>query len=197
VASATYARGGQDQTTAGGAIIVAVSVLSALLLIAALAYAAGTGGRHKAALAAAGCEPNLSHSGLPCTTAQMLASQYAAIATPAAQQLSTAAADYTAHEMHHLVLAVAALRAELTSENAFGVSLARFPFPPAVAPVARVLIKDSQVSAALTAEQARSTSLLQLRSFNARVQAASAAVSREMGLVGTVLAIRPAASQEP
>jgi hypothetical protein len=117
--------------------------------------------------------------------------------TPAAQQLSTAAADYTAHEMHHLVLAVAALRAELTSENALGASLARFPFPPAVAPAARVLIKDNQVSAALTAEQARSTSLLQLRSFNARVQAASAAVSREMALVGTALAIRPTASQEP
>jgi hypothetical protein len=197
VASATYARGGQDQTTAGGAIIVAVSVLSALLLIAALAYAAGTGGRHNAALAAAGCEPNLSHSGLPCTAVQMLARQYAAIVTPAAQQLSTAAADYTAHEMHHLVLAVAALRAELASENALGASLARFPFPPAVAPAARVLIKDNQVSAALTAEQARSTSLRQLRSFNARVQAASAAVSREMALVGTALAIRPTASQEP
>ena len=50
-------------------------------MIAGLAYAAGTGGRHKAALAFAQCEPNLSPSGLQCTTVQMLTRQYTAIMT--------------------------------------------------------------------------------------------------------------------
>ena len=67
-AGETYARGGQEQTTAGSVILVAISLLTAFLVIAGLGYAAGTGGRHKAALAAAGCEPNLSPSGLQCTT---------------------------------------------------------------------------------------------------------------------------------
>ena len=63
--SETYARGGYaaEETTAGGVILMAISFLAAVLVLAGLVYAAGTGERHKAALAAAGCEPNLSPSG--------------------------------------------------------------------------------------------------------------------------------------
>jgi len=196
VTSETYARGGQ-QTSAGGVLVVLISVVSAVLVIAGVLYAAGTSGRHKAALAAAGCEPNLSPSGLQCTTAQMLAGRYAAITTATSQQLNTDGAAYTAGERHHRGTAEAALTAEVTVENAFGTSLARFPFPPAIAPAARALIVANRALARLTTEQARSSSLTRMRSFNGPAAAAAAVVETDMKLVQKALDSRPTASQEP
>ncbi len=194
--SETYARGGQEQT-ADGLIVVVISFLAAVLVIAGLVYATGTSERHKAALAAAGCEPNLSPSGLQCTTAHMLDSRYMTIATPTIRQLNTDMAAYTANERQHLAAAKAALTAEVTVENAFDTSLARFPFPPAIAPIAKALIQANRARAKLTAEQARSSSLSQLRSFNDRVKVAGAAVRTELTLIRKALDARPAASQEP
>ena len=85
----TYARGGQEGTTIGAVTLAVTSCLAAALVIAGLVYAAGASERHDAALAAAGCEPGLSPSGLPCTTAQMLNSQFVAVTTPAGQQLNS------------------------------------------------------------------------------------------------------------
>jgi hypothetical protein len=195
--SATYARGGLEQATADRVMVLAISIFSAILVIAGLFYATGTSTRHRAALAAAGCEPNLSPSGLPCTTTQMLASQFQAMTTPAVQQLATDASAYSANERQHLGLAEAALTAEVTSENALATSLARFPFPPAAAPAARALIKADQARATLTAEQARSASLTRLLSFSDRVRLAGAAFQAELKLVVKVLNTRPTASQEP
>ncbi len=192
--SQTYASGGQEDTAAGRIIVMVSSLLAALLVIAGLSYAMGTGQRHEAALAAAGCEPNLSPSGLPCTTAQMLASQYAAIMTPAIQQLNADVAAYTASERHNLAAAEMALTAEAASEHAFGTSLAGIAFPPAIAPMARALAQANQALAQLTAEQARSSSLTQLRSFNHQVQVTSAAVQAEMRLVGQALDPPPRAA---
>jgi hypothetical protein len=192
-----YARGGQQSTRAGGVILAAVALLSTLLVILGLYYAAGDRERHKVALAAAGCEPNLLSINVGCTTVQTLNSRYENIATPAIQQLRTDTAAYTASERHHLAAAEAALTAEVTSERAFDTSLARFPFPPAVAPTAKALIRADQARAKLTAEQARSSSLAQLRSFNARVKIASAAVKTKLRLVRTALETRPTANQEP
>ena len=194
--SETYARGGQP-TTAGAVLVGLISVLSAVLVIAGVFYAAGTSGRHKAALAAAGCEPNLSPSGLPCTTVQMLAAQYVAITTPASQQLTTDQAAYTADEWRHLAPAEAALTAEVTVENALGTSLVRFPFPPAIAVPARALIMANQARARLTAEQARSSSLARLRSFNGRVAVAAATVEADIKIVRKALSSPPTASDEP
>jgi hypothetical protein len=194
----TYARPRQDQpTTAGGVILVTVSILAMLLVAAGLFYAAGTGGRHKAALAAAGCEPNLSPSGLPCTTVQVLARRYTAIATPAVQQLTADTAAYVATERHDLAAAKAALRAEMTSANALDASLTRFPFPPMAAPIAGALVRANRARGELIAEQARSASLSQLRSYNRRVKAANAAVRADLSRLGKALATRPAVSQEP
>lgn len=191
--SETYAPSVQEQTTAGRVILVASSCLATVLVIAGLFYAAGTGQRHQAALAAAGCEPGLSRSGLPCTTARMLASQYTGIMTPVSQQLNADVAAYTANQGHHLAAAEAALTAELTAENAFDTSLAGIEFPPAIASVARALIRADQARAKLIAEQARSSSLAQLRSFNHRVQVASAAVQTQMKLLLKVLDSPPQA----
>ena len=158
-----HARGGQKGTTAGGVILAAVALLSTFLVIMGLYYAAGDRERHKVALAAAGCEPNLLSINVGCTTVQMLNSQYKSIANPVIQQVNADAADYAAREMHNLTAAEAALRAEVTAENGFGTSLARFPFPPSVAPIAKTLIRDIQAQAKLTAQQARSSSLSQMR----------------------------------
>src|SRR5579875_2540623 len=137
--SETYASGGQRRPATGGVMLTVSSSVAALLVIAGIIYALGTGERHQAALAAAGCEPSLSPSGLPCTTAKMLASRYMAIMTPASQQLNADAASYTAHEWHDLGAAEAALTAEVAAEHAFDTSLAGIKFPPAIAPIAKAL----------------------------------------------------------
>lgn len=181
--SETYAEGGRRQLTAGGVIIMISSCLSALLLIAAIIYALGTGERTQAALAAAGCEPTLTPSMQLCTTQPMLASHYLAVITPATQQLNTDAAAYAASEGDHLAVAEAALTAEVTSERALDASLTAFAFPPAIAPLARALISANQARATLTAEQARSSSISRMRSFDHQVQLADATVQTQMRLV--------------
>jgi hypothetical protein len=181
--SETYAQGSRRQPTAGGIMIMISSCLSALLLIAAIVYALGSGGRERAALAAAGCEPTLTPSMQPCTTQPILASQYLGVITPATEQLNTDAAAYAASEGDHLAVAEAALKAEVTSERALDASLTAFAFPPAIAPLARALIRANQARATLTAEQARSSSLSRMRSFDHQVQLADAAVQTQMRLV--------------
>jgi hypothetical protein len=192
-----HATGGQKSTRAGGVILAGAALLSTLLVILGLFYAAGDRERHKVALAAAGCEPNLLSINVGCTTVQMLDSRYNSIANPVTQQLNADVSAYTASERHHLGAAEAALAAEVTSEKAFDASLARFPFSPAVAPTAKALIRANQALARLTAEQARSSSLTRLRSFNARVKAARAAVQTEMRLTRRAVEARPTVNQEP
>jgi hypothetical protein len=211
VTSETYGIGSQEQT-AGRVILMVSSILAALLVIAGLSYATGTGARHKAAVVAAGCEPSLFISGLPCTTRQMMASQYEAIVTPATQQLNTEIAAYAVNERRDLAAAEADLSAEVVTEQAFDNSLAATTFTPQnraaavaliqhatssgtpvplaaalltprVTVIAEALIQAGQARATLLAEQARSSSLTQLRSFNHRVQVASAAVEAEMKLI--------------
>jgi hypothetical protein len=192
-----YAQGGQKSTRAGGVILAAISLLSAVLVILGLYYATGTSERHKVALAAAGCEPNLLSVNVGCTTVQMLTSRYNNLASPVIQQLNADVADYNTSEMHSLTAAEAALRAEVTLENGFDSSLATIPFSPFVAPTAKTLIRDIQAQAKLTSQQARSSSLSQMRSFNGRVQIASAAVRAELGLLSKAVKTPVTPSEEP
>ena len=222
----TYARDGEERTKAGSVILLVTSCLAAVLVIAGLAYATGMSGRHKAATAAAGCEPSLFISGLPCTTQQMVISQYEGIVTPAGQQLNADLAAYQANERHNLVGAEAALTAELEAVQALDNSLATVTFTPQnsatalalitqaasngtpvpsaatilpspATPAADALVQADQALATLLAEQARSSSLRQLRSFNHRVQVADAAVQTDMKLLRAVLGMPITASQEP
>jgi hypothetical protein len=192
-----HARGGQKSTTAGGLILAAAALLSTFLVVLGLYYATGARERHKVVLAAAGCEPNLLSINVGCTTVQMLNSRYKSIANPVNQQVNDEVADYTASEMHNLTAAEAALSAEVTSENGFGTSLARFPFPPSVAPIAKTLIRDMQAQAKLTAQQARSSSLRQMRSFNGRAGITGATVVTELRLVSKALAAPVTPNEEP
>jgi hypothetical protein len=179
-------RAGQEKAAeekAGRIILLAASILSALLVIAGLIYASGTGQRDHAALAAGGCEPGLSSETAACTTQPMLASQYAAVLTPATRQLTVEQAAYTAYEGRDLAAAAGALMAEATTEQAFDTSLAAVRFPPAIAPIAGALIRANQARANLTAQQARSATLAKMRSFNPRVQAAAAVVATELNFI--------------
>jgi hypothetical protein len=215
--SETYAGGVADDTAVGGVIVIAVSILAAILVLAGLIYAVGTGARHKAAVLAGGCEPSLFMSGLPCTTEQMVISQYEGILNPAIKQLTADTAAYQANERRHLAAAETALTAEVTTEQALDNSLAAMTFTPqnrarALALVtdasstgnqnvpsaaitftpqmtvaADALIQANQALDKLTTEQARSSSLTGLRSFNSRAAAAGVAVQSEMKLVLTAI----------
>jgi hypothetical protein len=224
--SKKYRRDSQDRTRAGGVILAFVSGLSGLLLLLAFLYWPGASARHQAAAAAADCEPALYLAGLPCTTVQMVVAKYNGIVNPAVQQLISESAAYTANERRNLAAAEAALSAEVSTERALDNSLAAVMstpqnratanslityaeshgnpvpsaavlFPPNITAMAQALVRDIQALATLNAEQARSSSLTQLRSFNARVQAATAAVQSEMALIHKAVQTHPTASQEP
>jgi hypothetical protein len=222
----TYADG-QDQTRAGRAILLVTGFVAAVLVIAGLIYATGASGRHKAALAAADCEPSLFITGLPCTTQQMVMSQYEGIVTPASKQLNADMAAYHVNERHNLVAAEADLTEEVATEQALdnslaevtftpqhratalalitnvtsnantGVPLAAVTFTPQITVMVDGLVQADQALAKLTAEQARSSSLRQLRSFNHRVEIADAGVQTDMNLIRKAVAVPPTASQEP
>jgi hypothetical protein len=187
--SETYARGRQEHTGGGGFLIVVFSLLAAVLVLAALIYAAGIPARHRAALAQAGCEPSLSPAGVQCTTAQMLNRRFLAIMIPARQQLSADQAAYNVDvRRRNVAAAQIALMSEVTSEHTFDASLARITFTPAITAIAKALIRANEARATLTAKQAQSTSLAQLRSFNRRVNVAAVAVQKDVKLIRGALA---------
>jgi hypothetical protein len=211
--SETYVDYGEAEERLGGILFAAIAILAGILVLAGLIYATGTSARHKAAVLAAGCEPSLFISGLPCTTQAMVISQYERIVTPASKQLTADTAAYQASERHSLVAAEGALTAEVATEQALDSSLAAVTFTPQnraralalitsaasngntpvpsaavtftpqVTVIADALVRANQALAKLAAEQARSSSLTQLRSFNAKAEAAGAAVQTDMKLV--------------
>ena len=155
----------------------------------------------------------------------MLVTQYNAIVTPASRQLSADMVAYTANERDDLAAAEAALTAEvgteqsldnslaavtftpqnratalalITSASSAGnpVPLAAVTFTPQMTVIADAMIEADQARAALTAEQARSTSLTKMRSFNQRVQMASAAVKTDMKLLLQAVDVPVSASQQ-
>jgi hypothetical protein len=192
-----YTADGQESTRAGGIILGAISVLSSLLVILGLYYATGTTERHKAAMAAAGCEPNLMSINVGCTTVKMLVSQYTSITNPAIQQLNADVVAYTAAESHSLAAAKTAVSAEVATADGLAQGLAHIPFPPFASNEAKVTIQAIEARVKLLTEQARSSSLAQLRSFNGRVNAAGIALQADMKLLNTAVRHHPTASQEP
>ena len=202
-----------ERTRFGGVLLVCISLLATILVIAGLVYALGTNARHKAAVLAADCEPTLYYMRLPCITQQMVISQYEATVNPAVKQLTADTAAYRTNETRNLVAAEAALTAEVATEQALDNSLVAMRFttqnraralslitnasstgnqtPPAgsitftpqMTVAADALIQANQALAKLTAEQARSSSLTLMRSFNARAEAAGVTVQTDMTLL--------------
>jgi hypothetical protein len=224
--SETYAITGEDSTATGRNILIFVALLSSVLVIAGLIYAPGSSARSKAAALAADCELTLFKSGIPCITQKMVASQYDAIVTPASKQLNAEGAAYTAKERRNLAAAEAALTAEVATEHAFEnslaaaaftpqnrarsitlitnaasfsqpVPLAAITFTPQMTVIVDALIRDIATVAKLTAAQARSSSLTQLRTFNPSVDAATVAAQTELKLLDTAVATPVTANQAP
>lgn len=197
--SYSYARGDESSTRTGGVILAIAATLSAILVIAGLVYLTGNGPRHQSALAAAGCEPNLSPdpSDVPCTTVWQIEGSYTTLTTTALKTLNAEAAAFTADEGNNLAAAESDLKAEVTSATALATSLARFPFSAFVAPRAKVLVQAIQARVKLLAEQARSSTIGQLESFNAQIDAGSGAIETDLNLLHTAVFTRPTAVQEP
>lgn len=221
-----YARGGQENTTAGGIILMVAGFVATILVIAGLIYATGAHARNKTALALNDCTPSQSPSGLPCNTQQMVLSQYQGIVTPVGKQLNADMVAYRANERRNLAAAEAALTSEVTTEQALDNSLAAVAYTPqnyantinlitiafdtgVSTPSAAILLtpqttvmadaltRANQALAKLTAEQAKSTTLTQLRSFNDRVAAANATVLADVNAIHEALEVPPTAAQEP
>jgi hypothetical protein len=221
--SETYA---EEETAVGGVVLVAISILAGILVLAGLFYAVGTSARHKTALAVNDCEPSLSPSGLPCNTQQMVLGQFEGIVTPVGKQLNADMVAYRTNERHHLAAAEAALTSEVATEQALNNSLAAVAYTsqnygnainlitlafdagnatpsaailltPQTTVMADALMRANQALAKLTAEQAKSTTLTQLRSFNDRVDAANAPVLAEINAIHKALEVPPTAAQEP
>jgi hypothetical protein len=210
--SETYAYERDGLERAGGVMVVAISILAGILVLLGLVYATGTNARHNAAVVAGGCVPSLFFKALPCTTRQMVISQYEAIENPAAKQLNADAAAYTANEQRNLVAAEAALTSAVTTLQTLDNNLAAMAFTPqnraralsqitgsemiggSVPPSAvtftpqmtvqaNALMQANQAFAKLLTQQAQSSSLRQLQSFNSTVDAASATVQTDTNLL--------------
>jgi hypothetical protein len=192
-----YARGGEDSTLLGGVILAIVATASAILVLLGLVYAAGDTGRHQIALANAGCEPNLSPAGLQCTTVWVLEGRWTALTTNAFGQLNTEAAAYNAAEFSNLASAKLAVTSELATARTLDATLATFPFPPDTVSRATALRMAILASVKVMDKQANASSLAQMRSFNAQLQADGAVIQKDVNNVHAILYIRPTAAQEP
>ena len=214
MASQTYPR----ETAGAGFLVTGAALLATILVIAGLIYATGTNARHLAGLAAAGCEPSESPSGLPCTTKQMIASRYTAITDPANRELAADMAAYSATEARHLSAATMALSSEVETEQAFDRALAAAiytpthiatavaltqdadahgnpppldaaVFTPQISVIANTLIRANQALIKVTSEQARSTSLRQLHSLNHARNTAQATAEAQATLIRKALGL--------
>jgi hypothetical protein len=223
--SETYADDYEPETF-GGFIVVALSILSGILVLAGLFYATGAHARNQTALAVNNCEPSMSPSGLPCNSQQMVIGEYNGIVNPASKLLAADMAAYKVNEGRHLAAAEAALNSEVATEQALdnrltaiaytsqnyanAINLITIAFDtgantpgaailltPQATAIANTAVRDNQALAKLTAQQAQSKTLAQLRSFNTRVAADTTTVQAEMKLIGKTLAAPITAAQEP
>jgi len=160
-------------------VVTASVIATALVVLAILALFAPRPKGSDASPAAAA--PALSPS----------AARYLAIATAANHRLEIANDGYKKDELTSLAAARADLRSEVATETSFDEQLAQIPFPLSAASVVRALIVANEQRGALTARQARSASLAQLRSFDARHGATDAAVEVQVRLLRRALHLPP------
>jgi hypothetical protein len=170
----------------GGVLIAVASTLAAVLVLLAV-YALAIARRPAAA-------PSPPAAPAVDTKLAALAHSYLAIADPANHRLDVANNGFTANERGNIAAAKADLRAEVATESLFDKQLAAIPFPPAIAAIARAMIRANQARGALTARQARSRSLAQLRLFDQRHRAADAAVEAQVRLIRKALKLPPAST---
>jgi hypothetical protein len=125
------------------------------------------------------------------TRGPSLASQYLAVANPANHRLDVEVDGYTDAQHDDLAEAKGDLTAEVATEHWFDTHLAAIKFPPHIAAISRALIRINGQRAGMTALQAQSTSLAQMRSFNRQHAEADAAVERKVKLIRQALNLPP------
>jgi hypothetical protein len=178
--SSRISNAGGPRTRLGGVLIGTAALVAAVLVVLAVIDFAAPRPSDTAAPPAAAD-----------TKQTTLANRYLAIADPANHRLDVANNGFTAAERGNLAAAKADLRAEVATETRFDQQLAAIPFPPAIVAIARAMIRANQARGALTARQARSASLVQLRSFDQRHRAADAAVEVQVRLIRKALHLPP------
>lgn len=122
-----------------------------------------------------------------------IASLYTNVAGPANQALKPAMAGYTRAQHHNLAVAKLDLSKEAKAEASFDNQLSLITFPPGTGPHADLLIAADQKRTKLIKSQMQARTLRKLRSFDARIQAADAAVEAQVTIIRKDLGL-PAAS---
>ena len=95
------------------------------------------------------------------------------------------------HRHDDLAKATADLRAQAATERHFDRQLARMHFPPAIARMARALIRANRSRIWLTRREAQSSSLAKLKTFTGRHKAADAAVETWVKAIRQALGLPP------
>jgi len=165
----------------GGAVVMVI-----LMLLAASCAASPPAGKAGRAASQGAPPAKASPGGM-----RVLAAAYLAVARPANHRLETEVDGFTRHQRDDLAAAEADLRAEAATEHRFDQLLSKIPFPPRIAVTARALIQANQRRAALTGQQARSSSVTGLLSFAGRHRAADAAVEAQVRIIRRALGLPP------
>jgi hypothetical protein len=173
--------------------LIAVASSAAVLLLAGMAYAALAPGRAHPAHSAHSAPPARPVSAADRQLAA-LARGYLAIATPSDKQLDAEEDAYAGNERDNLAAACKNLRQEVATERLFDKQLAAITFPPALESTARALIAANRKRFRMTERQARSTTLAQLQSLDARRKAGDAAVEVQVRLLRQQLHLPPPAT---
>jgi hypothetical protein len=160
--------------------------LAAALMLVLVAVAVGCATLHQAGRAGQHILPSVG-SGRGGVGA--LPSAYLAIARPANRRLDAEVDGFTDQEHHDLAAAEAALRAEAATELRFDQLLREIPLPPQIAGSARALLRANQRRAALTGQQAQSSSVASLLRFAGRHRAADAAVEAQVRILRRALGL--------
>jgi hypothetical protein len=137
--------------------------------------------------------PGPSGTAQPATSARIraLAARYLAIARPANHRLEVAVDGFRDHRHDDLAKATADLRAQAATERHFDRQLAWMHFRPAIARMARALIRANRSRIWLTRREAQSSSLAKLKTFTGRHQAADAAVETWVKAIRQALGLPP------
>ena len=158
-------RGGRERSiTPGFAIVLVFSFVStALLLIFALVYYAGSSAR--------------------------IASDYTTVASPANRALTAEVNGYAHNRRRDLASARSDLTREVKTVGSFDDQLETVTFPSAAATAADALTQADQKLAKLIGLQAQAPSLRKMRSFDRRVEAAAAVVKTQVELIRQALGL--------
>ena len=160
-------KGGRERSIRPGFAIVLVFsfVSTALLLILALVYYAGSPAR--------------------------IASDYTTVASPANRALTAEVDGYAHNRRRDLASAKSDLTREVKTVGSFDDQLATVTFPSAAATAADGLTQADQKLANLIGLQARAPSLRKMRSFDRHVEAAAAVVKTQVRLIRRALGLPP------